>query len=68
MKSRTCTDWHPGPRRPGCHCLNTVLVGAGLAREGAFEAAKSFAGKPCSYRFGGVPGRWACPGGCYQPR
>jgi len=27
-------------------------VGAGLAREEALKAAKSFAGKPCSYRFG----------------
>ncbi|MPQ66837.1 hypothetical protein GC387_09395 [Pseudomonas sp. MWU12-2323] len=27
------------------------LVGAGLAREGALKIAKSFAGKPRSYRF-----------------
>src|SRR5450830_1137063 len=27
-------------------------VGAGLARERAFKTAKSFAGKPCSYKFG----------------
>ncbi|MPQ66099.1 hypothetical protein GC387_05530 [Pseudomonas sp. MWU12-2323] len=33
---------------------NTIPVGAGLAREEAREAAKSFAGKPGSYRLGVV--------------
>ncbi|RBH54601.1 hypothetical protein C3F00_022295 [Pseudomonas sp. MWU13-2860] len=31
--------------------VNAVLVGAWLASEEARETAKSFAGKPCSYRF-----------------
>ena len=30
--------------------VGTNLVGAGLAREGGLETAKSFAGKPASYR------------------
>ncbi|RBH53042.1 hypothetical protein C3F00_029315 [Pseudomonas sp. MWU13-2860] len=35
-------------------CGNPIPVGAGLAREEAPEIAKSFAGKPCSYRLCGV--------------
>jgi len=42
----------------GLHTLNLESadihtpnpVGAGLAREGVLEGAKSFAGKPCSYK------------------
>jgi len=38
----------------GGYGVHTVPVGAELAREGAHKNAKSFAGKPCSYRLGGV--------------